>query len=230
MTFPRTKSISMVVLRPMLVGSVLLGSVQPLLAKDEASATTEARESAVYTGGLKDETMGIRPELGLLNFKDADGGATSRGAIGVAYDMNLAKSLTSISRSVYAGISTGAVYSHIGDAGSNFFGSNSGVTAGNAGGNLFLFPVNLKAGYNFTDHFRLSAHGGGNILYASVPGAISPELGDRVGSKWSLFPNLGADLDYGVARNIAITLRPDWIFSSGVGFFAGMLQIGMTFG
>lgn len=184
-------------------------------------------------GNLRDESVGLKPQVGALMFHDATGNQTSRGGIGLALDFNFSKwaaPATSVaSQNIYFGLSTGGLYSHLGNPGSGFFGSNSsGTVVTNGGGaNFFLFPINAKLGYNVSDNLRISGHGGGNVIYNSSPASMN--FGNT-GMNWQILPNVGGDVDIGLGRSVAVTLRPDWTFTGGVGFFTGTLEFGFALG
>lgn len=218
----------------MLLAGIAVFSVSTVWAQDQTAndqnATSETSMTSVNKGLLRDETVGLKPQVGVLDFKDATGNATTRGAIGLAFDLNFSRILSSVSQNLYAGLSTGGLYSHIGDPGSNFFGSSPNISSGTSGANLALFPVNAKLGFNVSDRLRISGHGGGNVIYASIPSALAPEFGSSVSKKWNIFPNAGGDVDFGLSRNVALTLRPDWTFTPGVGFFTGTLELGIALG
>ena len=101
------------------------------------------------------------------------------------------------------------------------------------GSNILLFPVNAKIGYNITDNFRTSIHGGGNVLYRSAAnvmnlGASSVNSGSN--SNWSMFPNAGVDLEFGMGTNVALLIRPDMTFTPGHDFFTGTVGLGVALG
>lgn len=193
-------------------------------------AVSEANEVALNNATLKDETVALKPQVGVLNFQDGSANQTQRGAVGLALDLNFSTIVSGVSQNVYFGVSTGGLYSHIGEVGSNFFGSNSSTSApqGTGGGNLALFPVDAKLGYSVTDALRISAHGGGNVVYNSIPSTIN--WGSAQSRSWNLFPNVGGDVDLAVTKNVELTLRPDWSFTPGVGFFTGTLEFGFALG
>src|SRR5690606_13313175 len=156
-------------------------------AQDQVIIT---QEEEATRGFLRDESVSIKPQLGAVFFEDATGDRTTRAAAGLTLDINVAPG----SDSWFIGPSTGAIFSHLGSATSNFFGTSPGEDASDVasgGANMLQVPANVKVGYNFTDKFRLAIHGGGNVIYRSEAGAIS--LGDSItGSDWTVFPNVGA--------------------------------------
>ena len=166
------------------------------------------------------------PALGALNFRDETYNTTNRGVIGVTSDIGFSQVFGVLKRDLYAGFSTGILYSHLGSTGSSFFGTSppSG-TVGGAGANLLLFPFNGKVGIYLGDTVRVSAHGGANLIYRSVPTSIS--IGNY-GDHWNFYPNTGLDLDIGVTKNVAVTIRPDWTITPGNNFFTGTLAMGFA--
>ena len=196
------------------------------------NATTTTTESNVGVGALGKEGFGFKPEVGAMVYNDALGNTTSRGVAGLDIDMNLSR-LVSTNPGLYVGPQTGIVYSHLGSATSNFFGTSPSSDVNNAGANMLLFPVNLKVGYNLTDSFRISAHGGGNVMYRSVAnvmdlGASSFNNGST--STWSMFPNAGGDVEFGLGKSASLLLRPDWTSTPGNDFFTGTLGLGIAIG
>jgi hypothetical protein len=210
-----------------LVGIVAV-SATGAWAQDETAPTSQAQDINVqHEGGLMNEALGIKPEVGVLNFNDSTGNTTDRGAIGLAIDLNFSKLLTGVANNLYLGVSTGGLYSHIGGVGSNFFGTSaSNSTLSTSGANVFLFPADAKLGVNITDNLRVSGHGGANVLYSSIPGAIAINSSNN----WNLLPNAGGDLDIGLGKSVALTLRPDWTFASNTTFFTGTLEFGFALG
>jgi hypothetical protein len=202
-------------------------------AQDDNSAntaTTTTTTTEVTHGYLRDEKVGLKPEVGVAAYTDEFGNATSRVAVGFDLDWNILNSVAPEMGDTFLGIDTGLIYSHLGSPTSNFWGS-SATTIQNASGNMFLIPADVKAGYTFADKYRLSVHGGGNIMYRSV--ASSLYLGDssfQSGSVWRLFPNVGADLEIALGRNAALLLRPDVTLTPGNTLFTGMLALGVTLG
>jgi hypothetical protein len=120
----------------------------------------------------------------------------------------------------------------LGAPGADFFGTNSVFTF-STNANLLIIPVNLKVGYAPGPWFRISAHGGGNLLYQSVGNSLSrgpyePNAGPA--SAWSFFGNTGMDIELGASRRISILLRPDITFATGNTIFAGTLGLGIGLG
>ena len=192
----------------------------------EPGMASTAEASELTRGYLKDEKIGIKPQLGIVNYTDSTGDRTSRAAYGFTVDANLAKMIDSSWNKIYLGASTGLLYSHLGSPSSNLFGASPTNNQGTAGANLLLIPANLKAAYNVTDQFRVGVHGGGNVVYRSV--ASVSNLGDSSnlpGSVWRIFPNAGADFELGLGEHTALMLRPDWTFTPGTDIFTGTLAL-----
>jgi hypothetical protein len=203
-----------------------VGSPGTVGTTDTGGMTTATAEDV--TGGyLKNQTIGISPQLGVMVFNDAAGETSARAAYGLGIDANLAKMMNQEMANIYLGVSTGFIFSHLGDTGSNLFGSGTTTAAaGNTGANAFIIPADIKVGYNISDSFRVSAHGGGNVVYRSFGNAMS--LGDSSTvptSVWRLFPNVGADLEMAVGNSMAILLRPDLTFSPGSEIFTGTAAV-----
>ena len=196
------------------------------------AATTTTTESEVGVGPLGREGFSVKPEVGAIVYDDALGGTTSRGVAGLDVDMNLSRAI-SPTPSVYVGPQTGVIYSHLGSATSNFFGTSPTSNVSAPGANMLLFPVNLKVGYNITDNFRISAHGGGNVMYRSVANVMnlgSSSANNGSNSTWSIFPNAGGDIEFGLGTSASLVLRPDVTFTPGNDFFTGTVGLGLAIG
>jgi hypothetical protein len=193
--------------------------------------TAEAQE--VTSGYLSNELVGIKPQVGMVGFRDPfQNENVARAALGFTLDMNIARAATddpAYSR-VFVGPSTGFIYSHLGDPTSSFFGTSADAPVGNAGSNMFQIPVNLKLGYTFGDRFRLAGHGGGNVIFRSLASSIDIG-GTGATDVWTFYPNAGLDLEYGLAKNVALMLRPDWTFiPNGDGIFTATLALAFPLG
>jgi hypothetical protein len=199
----------------------------------QTGTTTQSSENTSTTTttevgpaeGLSGELVGIKPQVGFINFRDAANNFDDRGAIGLTLDMNAASALTRImgignGSPLFIGPSIGAFYSHIGAVDGGFFGSdttspatpNGGSSSG--GANLVLLPADLKVGWNF-GYFRAAVHAGGNVFYSSVANAVALGINPRTStsSNWNILPDVGADLEYGMTNKIALIARPDWTMS-----------------
>lgn len=200
-------------------------------AQETAPRTTATAEEV--TRGMKAETVSIKPELGIIAYTDTQDNSTSRGVAGLGVDWNFGKLLMSgtAGRDWYLGLSTGAIYSHLGSSGSNFFGSSPDVVSSAPGANLLVIPTDLKLGYNLTDASRVSIHGGGNVVYRSVANSMSLGPSTSVGdnSVWRMYPNAGASFEFG-SGNVAFIARPDFTFTPGSDIFTGTLGVGITLG
>jgi hypothetical protein len=183
-------------------------------------------ESESIGRGIGDKAVAISPHLGIVEFNDATNDRTTRGVAGLTADWNAA-SLIGLDR-VSIVPQTGIFFSHLGNPGSNLFGADSDANLGQAGSNLLLIPVNLKLAYNVSDRFRVGFHGGGNVTYRSTEQAVQLGTGGG-GSDWAMFPNVGADVDFGLSENVALSLRPDWTLA-GNDIFTGTVNLGFMFG
>jgi hypothetical protein len=215
-------------------GSDQSGSDQSGVSGDQAgqpAGTTVATGEEVTKGMLKNEKFGVRPQLGTILYNDQNTNSAARFAAGLTIDMNALAAAEGQSP-WYLGPESGIIYSHLGAAGSNFFGTNSSNTSSSsAGANFFYIPANLKVGYNLSDKYRVAAHGGGNITYRSS--GVSMDLGPSTAvanSTWRVYPNIGLDLEASMAKNVALTLRPDYTFTPGSNFFTGTLAIAVGLG
>ena len=191
------------------------------------SEVSKVEKKTLTRGLIKDELFSIKPLTGVFAYDDGQGHTATRLNVGLAVDMNFTRASTQLSNEWYGGLSSGLVYSHLGDPGSNFFGNASDLPLGYQSAYLFLIPVNTKIGFAPSDFYRISLHAGANVIYRSLNQSIN--LSDSAaisGSSWLLRPNFGFDLDVAINRNISITLRPDWTLSSGTNLFTGTLALG----
>lgn len=209
-----------------------LGMVAAYAQEETTGGVTAAPTEEVTKGLLPDETLSIKPLAGVVAYQDPTGNNTGRGALGLGVEWNLMPIFTSAKSPIYLGIGTGLIYSHMGGPTANFFGSNSSdPNAGYEGANLLIIPTDLKLGYAFTDHFRLSAHGGANGVYRSVANASNFGPGsDSSGDLWKYYPNVGFDLDLALGKGVAVSFRPDWTITPDNHLFAGTLGIGIFMG
>jgi hypothetical protein len=205
---------------------------QVSLAASEMGTSSAATEEELMTGNLKDSKVSIQPAFGMISYRDERDDATARASIGFTADSNFLKVFDPTPTRFFFGPATGLIFSHIGSASADFFGT--GVDGGRTNSaNLILIPVDLKVGYNIRDNFRLSARAGGNVTYRSVGNSVawgdsSQELGDSGG--WTMFPNVGLDLEVGVGKNTTVLIRPDYTFTPGTDVFSGSIGIGINMG
>jgi hypothetical protein len=190
--------------------------------------TTTGRVKDVNEGILRNEVVGIKPQVGALVFRDQQLNTNSRIVEGFTVDGNIATMINKDWNNFFMGPSVGVLFSHLGDPTANFLGMNPDPNSptGGGGANLLIIPANVKLGYNIMDNLRLAAHGGGNVLYRSL--ASSMNLGGATtdtGAVWSLFPNIGADAEFGLGKNIALMLRPDWTVTPGDTVFSGTVAL-----
>jgi hypothetical protein len=207
----------------------------PVLAQDRADedlgTTSRADQYASDQGYLREEGVSIKPLVGVVAYKDAFRTDTSRMAYGLALDMNIARWLSDDYQSFYVGPSTGVIFSHLGDPSSNFFGADSSTSIGQSSSNFLAIPANLKVGYAIGNNFRVGAHGGGNVIYRTVADAMFLSTDTTgSGSNWHVFPNVGADLELGFGRNVALTIRPDFTITPEDDLFIGSLALGIALG
>ena len=221
----------LIIITTIMTASAVVG---PLANADDTTTdtqgTTQTTEKGLGGGGLRNEVVGIRPQAGIMTFKDPSGQNSSRFAVGLTADLNLASSISDSMRNIYFGPSTGIIFSHLGSPDSNFFGSNSS-NANQSGSNFFYIPADLKLGLNLGDNVRVAVHGGGNVTYRSVANSLN--LGtssNQDGSVWKLFPNVGGDFEFGLGRSVSVLLRPDFTLTPGDAFFTGTLGLSAPLG
>ncbi|OFZ54235.1 MAG: hypothetical protein A2428_07115 [Bdellovibrionales bacterium RIFOXYC1_FULL_54_43] len=223
----------------LMTATLVVGTAAWAQERDETTTTgaTTAEASEVTQGYLTDEIFSVKPLVGVIAYRDlfTSDTNTSRGALGLSMDYNASAMLgETMQRNWYLGPSVGFIYSHLGSPGSNFFGSAPDVaTGGNSapGANILIIPTNLKFGYNIADSLRISAHGGGNVIYRSVASSMNLDTDSASqDSLWKYYPNVGGDLDIGFGKNVALSLRPDVTFTPNENFFMGTLGLGVALG
>lgn len=187
---------------------------------------------------LVDEKIGLKPQVGVLNYRDASDAKSNRALYGATVDFNAGdivnNALNMHKSGLFLGPQTGFLFSHIGAVGGTFFGDSGAqggtqnVTNSDPGANMFMIPANLKLGWTAYG-FRLSAHGGGNVIYRSSAGSVlvGKNTPDNLNSKWGILPDAGAELEYGVLNGGAILVRSDWTFGGSNTMFAG--TVGFSF-
>ncbi len=218
--------------RVIATAAVALLATSAWAAQDDATVgnTSSTNETTTQPGALKDEVASIRPEVAILAFQDAQGDSTTRGAIGLHYDLNMSNLVSSVSERLYFGPSFGGLYSHIGSSGSNFIASNSSNLDGNGGANLVEIPLDLKLGYNITDNVRISAHGGGTLLYRSIADSMQIDGSTSSASNWKIYPAVGGDLEMALGGRVTLDFRPDVTLTPINTLFTGALGFGVALG
>ena len=200
---------------------------------DSSGQTVRNAEERPNKGTLKGEVVGIKPQVGAATFNQKSiGGGDSRMVYGFTLDFNAINMMSNPSDSMqswYIGPSTGFLYSNLGGPGANFFASTSNTGTSS---NVFQIPLDLKVGYNLGTAARISLHGGGNLIRRSdvttvALGTPNPTL---VGSDTAVFPNIGADLEFGLGKNFGLILRPDATLTKGPNIYTGTIGLSALFG
>ena len=183
-----------------------------------AGVSTADKPSGIMAQSLRDEVLGISPQVGAVGYSDLNGNYTSRMAYGVNLNFNVVPLAFENAKDVYLGVSSGVYYAHMGANTSNFVGADANPgDFSSTGANLLVIPVDLKAGYNLQDNLRLAAHGGGNLTYRSVGNSadFGPNTSGTDGEVWRIYPNAGAEVEWTVAKDLTLTARPDFTFTPG---------------
>jgi hypothetical protein len=196
--------------RVMATAAVALLATSAWAAQDDATVgnTSSTHETTTQPGALKDEVASIR----------------------LHYDLNMSNLVSSVSERLYFGPSFGGLYSHIGSSGSNFIASNSSNLDGNGGANLVEIPLEMKLGYNVTDNVRISAHGGGTLLYRSIADSMQIDGSNSSASNWKIYPAVGGDLEMALGGRITLDFRPDVTLTPINTLFTGALGFGVALG
>jgi hypothetical protein len=201
-------------------------------AGPDMAGQSTASAPGVETKSLKTQSLGLIPQIGVLGYTNGAGNYMTRGATGLTLDGNLGKyflSNTGALKDFYVGVTSGAVYSHLGSSSTNFFGGNSD-DPNNVSADVLVIPTNVKIGYYLSDNIRISAHGGGNLIYTSAAQGVDFGQGSwDPGAKWGYYPNAGGDIEVAVSPLISIVARPDvTFFATGETLFTGTLGVNVS--
>ena len=217
----------------LVLGTASAVSPSVFAAEDEGiAAVTERTEAEVTRGYLQKEIVGIKPQAGLVVFKNSDGNTDSRAAMGLILEMNAVTTFYKGNKELknwYIGPSTGLIFSHLGNPSSNFFGTDpAGARSIQSGSNFLIVPLNLKVGYNWPDsEFRFSMRAGGNFTYRTVAESLNfgPATSVGTNSVWRMYPNVGADIEVG-----RLTIRPDLTLTPEDELFSGTIGYNISLG
>jgi hypothetical protein len=205
----------------MLCFMLIIGNVQAATGAGIQSSYEEAMLPQEQT--MKSQVWGLSPQLGLFSFTERNDNYTSRFAVGLGYDLNLAPAFWEKSNLFFVGLKTGFLYSHLGGEGSNMLGNN-GPDFNQQGANLLSIPIDLKVGYHLTDSFRLSARTGGNVIYRSIAKSIDLGPGSNSSEElWKIYPNAGLDAEFQVNKNLSLVASPDMTFTTGKNIFVATI-------
>lgn len=215
-----------------LMGTIIAGGLPTLALADPGFVSLSQTESgASESVPLANQLAVIHAEGGAVSFMDLQGSGASRAAAGIGLDFNLAWWAPPASLIYSIELSTGAIFSHLGSTSSNFLGRSPQALITNPGSNLLLLPLDLKAGWKIGKNVKISAHGGGSVVYRSASSSI--DLGassDTSGASWAVFPDAGADLELGIGDRLSILLRPDLTFTPGTSVLTWLLGFGIGLG
>lgn len=212
-----------------------LGSGAALAAYEDEpiAATTERTEKEIAGDYLRKEIVGVKPQAGVMVFKNSEGNTDSRAALALIVEMNAVstfyKGSKERTKNWYLGPSSGIIFSHLGNPSSNFFGTDpAGARSLQGGSNFLMVPINLKVGYLWPDqNFRFSVRAGGNATYRSVAESLNfgPATSSGTNSVWRMYPNVGMDIEMG-----RLTIRPDLTFTPEDELFSGTIGYNIALG
>lgn len=215
----------------LLVPSLLTFCLGSNLMAAETGRVSTAEYTSTEQTRLKDEKLSVIPLIGTIAFVDPTDTGTGKAAYGLAIEANaMSWQNDEVLKDWYVGASSGFIFSHLGSNSSNFFGADPDRQDGAGGANMVLIPVDLKVGYHVMENVRVSAFGGGNVMYRSIKSSFDSggDFASDNSSDWTMYPNLGASVEVGLANNVALTVRPDLTFTPGVVAFDGMFGIGLS--
>jgi hypothetical protein len=195
-----------------------------------ATPTTMAQAEVREPNTLRNEVFSLRPNAGAIVYHDTTDSTTTRAIYGLTADWNFAGAFTD-NPTAFVGISSGGLFSHLGSATSDFWGTSPSSVVNSPGANLLIIPANLKIGANMGNAVRVSARGGGNVLYRSEGVAMNVGPSTATTSHiWRIYPNIGGDLDIGLTRGLTLGFRPDYTFTPGANIFVGTVALGVSLG
>ncbi|HTL11720.1 MAG TPA: hypothetical protein VL588_04495 [Bdellovibrionota bacterium] len=174
---------------------------------DMTSGRSEARAPTVT-----DKSVNLGGNLGTLGYGDANSHYTARGAAGVTVGWDATKSfdMKSTDPDLILGLETGFTYSHLGAAGSNYFGTSPG--GGSTGANALVIPANIQAGYRVADRVPVVGSAGVAVLYRSQADQMLVGRNDaQTTHSWDAFPDLGLKVGWDVGKGFQLSLRGDYI-------------------
>lgn len=178
---------------------------------------------------INDELFSVRPVLGVILYSPTEGDDATRPAFGLLMNWNVMPLLSDELTQGYLGIASGVIFSHLGPADAGFFGAGDGRPGSDS--NMYMVPLNIKAGFTFADDFRLAIHGGANAIYRT--NGFSMAIGNDDNSaapQLGFFPNIGADVVIAIGRNAALTFRPDMTITDVEEIFTGTIGLAFPLG
>ncbi len=102
-------------------------------ANDTDAPSSSASSSELSRGMIRDEKVGIKPQVGVFVFNQSNGETASRIAEGIQLDANIMSMISDDLDNVYFGPSSGAIFSHLGSPGSNVIGTDSDTSNAHPG-------------------------------------------------------------------------------------------------
>jgi hypothetical protein len=182
------------------------------------------REATEATRGVYESPLTISPQVGVFGFADGTNSYTSRVVEGFTLDLNVMPFM----RTAHAGIRSGLLFSHIGAAGSNFFGANS-PDGNNAGANTFLIPIELFANGRVAEKVVAGLQFGTTAVYRSISTSMNTgrAVDTSAASSTEFFPSLGLNVGWEVSKSVAVALRGDYMITPGSDMFT--TSLGATF-
>lgn len=186
---------------PQKFASGVIASLLFLILTDAQAGISVQPMTPLRTNTLLDEHVGVQPQTGVLVYGDMAAGRTSSQLLsGVTFDFDALALLEPTLEDLYAGFATGLLYSRI---------NSQGI-----GSNYFIIPANLKLGINLESNSRFSFRFGFNIVSRPEDSGV--------------FPNLGFDYELGLAKGVALLVRPDLTLVAGNSIFATTLGLSIT--
>ncbi len=192
-------------------------------SQDETSPMSTA-ESSEITKNVYSKAWNLTPRFGVIGYQDGNLNYTSRALGGMTTNINLA-SVLPFTNLWNIGLETGLLYTHAGSAGSNFFGTNVAGSGVSTGSNSFIVPINLSLGYQIMDNLFFAVNAGPQLIYRSVPSTMHFGRDSDLASanQIDFFPGLGANIGWEVSKNVALSLRGDFIPTPSIGMFTTTL-------
>lgn len=195
-----------------------------------ASLTTFAQEPAIEpqsTASVADnEIVDVysRPlqltlSPGLIAFETRGGTGETRLTMGAEIARDFSPD-SPTSTPIQFGGRTGLIYSHLGSPGASFVGTGGG--GGSDGGNLFVVPLHVWAGYHWEGAKVLtSIHTGADLFMQTRFRSLETGRDSRV----NFFPVFGFQAGWDTGQNFAVNFQGGWTLAPQNAIFNGMLGV-----
>jgi hypothetical protein len=198
------------VFKKLAVLAMSVALVGPAAFAQEGTMGRTERQASEVTRGVFGSPLTLSPQVGLLGFQDQTGDYDNRALEGLTLDWNMSNMFLPKTSNLQAGLGTGFLYSHIGSADANFFGSSPNSHIGNAGMNSFIVPGYISLGYKVSDKVLVAALPGATLLYRSDASGMNVGRGSGTNDT-QVFPSIGLKAGWALAKSVGITAQGQYI-------------------